>query len=101
MDSSQILEIVKWIVIVFIAGFIGYFGKHLSKIIIAFFHQEKEKGKGKEEKEKEEEPRSKETPKDSYAFKNSYENKYERKLAKERYKLEKERLERERKRQDD
>lgn len=98
MDSSQILEIIKWIVIVFIAGFIGYFGKHLSKIIIAFFHREKEKGK---EKEKEEDPYSKGTPEDTTAFKDSYENKYERKLAKERYKLEKERLERERKRPDD
>ncbi|MFP3946952.1 MAG: hypothetical protein ACLFVI_08630 [Archaeoglobaceae archaeon] len=88
MDPLQIMEIFKWIAIVFIAGFIGYFGRHLSKIVISYFHKEKETG-------------SKGTSKESYASKDSFENKYERKLAKERYKTEKERLEQERKRLDD
>lgn len=80
MDSSQILEILTWIAIVFIAGFIGYFGRHLSKIIISFFSKEKEESKKPSKSSK---------------------NKYESKLAKERYKLEKERLEQERKKLDE
>ncbi|MFH1308052.1 MAG: hypothetical protein ABIH72_04325 [archaeon] len=39
MDQELIIEVLKWILIVFIAGFIGYFGKYLSKIIIAKIHK--------------------------------------------------------------
>ena len=41
MDQELILEIIKWVLIVFVAGFIGYFGKYLSKIIIAKFGKKK------------------------------------------------------------
>ena len=37
MEDEMIIEIIKWVMIVFIAGFIGYFGKHLGKNIIARF----------------------------------------------------------------
>ena len=33
------LEILKWVLIVFIAGFIGYFGKHLGAWIISKFRK--------------------------------------------------------------
>jgi hypothetical protein len=39
MDSSTLLEVGKWVVIVFVAGFIGYFGKHLSKLILQRLHK--------------------------------------------------------------
>jgi len=39
MDQELVTEIIKWVLIVFIAGFIGYFGKYLSKIIIAKIHK--------------------------------------------------------------
>lgn len=32
--SDQVIEALKWVGIVFIAGFIGYFGRYLSMIII-------------------------------------------------------------------
>jgi len=41
MDSSPILTAIKWTLIVFLAGFIGYFGKYLGKILIAKFHEGK------------------------------------------------------------
>ena len=40
---STLTEIIKWAAIVFIAGFIGYFGKHLGKIIILKFRKEEPK----------------------------------------------------------
>lgn len=40
MDT--ILEILKWVAVVFLAGFIGYFGKYLGKIIMAKFSKKKE-----------------------------------------------------------
>lgn len=40
MTAEEItLTILKWIFIVFVAGFIGYFGKYLSKRIIARIHK--------------------------------------------------------------
>ena len=40
MIMDQIaLEVIKWILIVLIAGFIGYFGKHAEKKIIAKFEK--------------------------------------------------------------
>jgi hypothetical protein len=35
MDT--LFEILKWVGLVFLAGFIGYFGKHLGRIIISRF----------------------------------------------------------------
>jgi len=35
------IEIFKWIIIVFAAGFVGYFGRALSKKIIAKFSKHK------------------------------------------------------------
>ncbi|MBN1635788.1 MAG: hypothetical protein JW920_04710, partial [Deltaproteobacteria bacterium] len=38
MDAQEIfMEALKWIVLIFLAGFIGYFGRHLSKKIIERF----------------------------------------------------------------
>jgi len=42
MDPSVLLTAIKWALIVFIAGFIGYFGKFLGKVLIARFHRRKE-----------------------------------------------------------
>lgn len=39
MNQELIIRIITWVLIVFIAGFIGYFGKYLSKIIIAKIHK--------------------------------------------------------------
>lgn len=35
------LEILKWVGIVFAAGFIGYFGRYLSMLIVTRFHKKK------------------------------------------------------------
>ncbi len=35
------LEILKWVGIVFAAGFIGYFGRYLSMLIVARIHKKK------------------------------------------------------------
>ena len=43
MEPELIVEISKWVLIVFVAGFIGYFGKYLSKIIIAKFSKKQKK----------------------------------------------------------
>lgn len=48
MDWDTILSILKWIALAFAAGIIGYFGKHLGKIIIARFSK-KEKDKSPQE----------------------------------------------------
>ncbi len=39
--NGQISEILKWIGIVFMAGFIGYFGRYLSMIIIERLRKKK------------------------------------------------------------
>ena len=33
----------KWVAVVFLAGFIGYFGKHLGRILIARFNSKKKR----------------------------------------------------------
>jgi len=81
MDLSLLLEVLKWIVIVFIAGFIGYFGKYMSKIIIAKLHKRKLE---KLEREKEEEWKNK---------------KYEYKIQKKKIKLEKKKMKLEKKKE--
>ncbi|MFC1691440.1 hypothetical protein ACFL0W_04640 [Nanoarchaeota archaeon] len=45
MEQETLVSILKWIFIIFIAGFIGYFGKHLSKWIIAKFSKQKPSAK--------------------------------------------------------
>lgn len=35
------MDVLKWIAIVFAAGFIGYFGKYLAKILIGRLHKSK------------------------------------------------------------
>jgi hypothetical protein len=35
------MGILKWVAVVFAAGFIGYFGKYLSKLLIERFHRRK------------------------------------------------------------
>jgi len=38
MDAQEIfMEALKWIILIFLAGFIGYFGRHLSKKTIERF----------------------------------------------------------------
>ena len=41
MANELIFEIIKWTLIVFVAGFIGYFGKHLGKMITGSFSKKK------------------------------------------------------------
>ena len=33
------MDVLKWVALVFVAGFIGYFGKYLAKILIERFHK--------------------------------------------------------------
>lgn len=41
--SEQVIEVLKWVGIVFLAGFIGYFGRYLSMVIIERLHKKKAK----------------------------------------------------------
>ncbi|MBW2976997.1 hypothetical protein KY347_06135 [Candidatus Woesearchaeota archaeon] len=75
MDETLIYNIIKWILIVFAAGFVGYFGKYLSKSIIAKFRK-------KEEAEK----------KQIIIHKHESADKYRAKIEKQRLKLEKKKL---------
>ncbi len=43
------LEALKWIAVIFIAGFIGYFGKYLSKLILGRIHKTGPEGNKKSE----------------------------------------------------
>jgi len=43
-ESEQVTTILKWIGIVFASGFIGYFGRHLSTIIINRLRRDKKEG---------------------------------------------------------
>ncbi len=38
IQSDQLNNILKWVGIAFAGGFVGYFGRHLSKVIIAKLH---------------------------------------------------------------
>ena len=67
-------EILKWVGIVFLAGFIGYFGRYLSKLVIANLRKE---------------PKQTVKPR-TVASKTP--SKYEYKLEKKRLKLEKKKL---------
>jgi len=78
MDQELVYEVVKWVLIVFVAGFIGYFGRHFAKLIIEKFRK------------KEVEPKN-----ITIKVENSDKDKY--KLEKKKLKLEKKRLKNERK----
>jgi hypothetical protein len=41
--SEQVIEAFKWVGIVFLAGFIGYFGRYLSMVLIERFRRKKAK----------------------------------------------------------
>ena len=41
IQSDQLNNILKWVGIAFAGGFVGYFGRHLSKVIIARLHKGK------------------------------------------------------------
>jgi hypothetical protein len=73
MAQERIFEIIKWVLIVFIAGFIGYFGKHLGKLIINIFRRK--------------EPNVK-----TIIHKHESPDKYKAKIEKKRLKLEKKKL---------
>ena len=57
-----VADVLKWVIIILIAGFIGQFGKSMSLHIIDYYKKKKEKDKSadplasKEEKEKEQKP---------------------------------------------
>lgn len=103
--EQAIITALKWIAVVFLAGFIGYFGKFLGKIVIAkirhsFDLQKTENnfsaknfGKMEENELKAGKPGEKDEKNESL--------KYEYKLQKEKLKLEKKRLKLEKKKIDD
>ena len=39
--SNIFIEVLAWVGVVFVAGFIGYFGRHLSKMLIARIQRRK------------------------------------------------------------
>ncbi len=49
MDPELINQILFWAAVVFIAGFIGYFGKYLSKLILGKIHRKGPHGPKKSE----------------------------------------------------
>ncbi len=44
-SQIQIVDVLQWIAIVFAAGFIGYFGKYLGKVILDIFHRKASSGR--------------------------------------------------------
>jgi hypothetical protein len=43
MDWEGVWSILKWVILVFLAGFIGYFGRHLSQTLITRMRKRKER----------------------------------------------------------
>jgi hypothetical protein len=41
LETVTLVDVLFWIIVVFVAGFIGYFGRHLSKMIIRRFSRKK------------------------------------------------------------
>ncbi len=37
--ALDLVEILKWAAVIFVAGFIGYFGKYLSKLVLSRIHK--------------------------------------------------------------
>ena len=42
--NPPLVDVLKWVAIAFAAGFIGYFGRYLGKIIIARLHKRENEG---------------------------------------------------------
>ena len=41
-EQISTAEILKWVALVFLAGFIGFFGKFLGKVVISLFQRKRE-----------------------------------------------------------
>lgn len=41
-EQVNLPESVKWAILVFAAGFFGFFGKYLGRVVLSLFHREKE-----------------------------------------------------------
>jgi hypothetical protein len=52
-EHGLFLESLKWIALVFAAGFVGFFGKFLGKILISFFHRGESASSGEIKPQKE------------------------------------------------
>jgi hypothetical protein len=74
------VDALLWAIVIFIAGFIGYFGKYLSKLILGRIHKSGPEGK-----------------KESSAGRNKTKEEMEYDLEKKRLKLEKKRIKAEKK----
>jgi hypothetical protein len=83
MDPELIQQILFWIAVIFIAGFIGYFGKYLSKLILGKIHKKGPHG-----------------PKTGEPGKPVGKNEYDYKIEKEKLKLKKKRMKMEDKRKE-
>lgn len=81
LDPEIMQQVLFWAAVVFIAGFIGYFGKYLSKIILGKVHKKGPHGPKKDQ------PASKED--------------YKYKIEKQKLKLEKKRMKMEDKRREE
>tara|TARA_Y100000310_G_C20476082_1_gene712489 strand:- start:390 stop:638 length:249 start_codon:yes stop_codon:yes gene_type:complete len=77
MVTDKLNEVLKWVFIVFVAGFIGYFGRYLSKLVIKYF------GKNKSSEVKTEV---------HHHYESGEKEKYKAKIEKKKLKLEKKRL---------
>jgi hypothetical protein len=90
LDPEIMQQIIFWAAVVFIAGFIGYFGKYLSKIILGKIHKKGPHG-----------PKTSGTPqpmsKEDYKYKIE---KQKLKLEKKKMKMEEKRKEAEEKRKE-
>lgn len=83
MDPELVQQILFWAAVIFVAGFIGYFGKYLSKLILGKIHKKGPHGPKKGETTQ---PMSKED--------------YKYKIEKQKLKLEKKRMKMEEKRKE-
>ena len=83
MEPELIQQILFWAAVVFIAGFIGYFGKYMSKLILGRIHKKGLHG-----------------PKRGESGKPVSKNEYDYKIEKEKIKLEKKRMKMEEKRRE-
>ncbi len=95
MDQSLIFTAIKWTLIVFLAGFIGYFGKYLGKILITKLHEkrgQKSLDLGNKANKADGSDKIKELKDLSKDFKTKDKTKEDIELEKERIKLEKKKL---------
>ena len=95
MDVQEIfMEVLKWIIIVFLAGFIGYFGRHLSKKVIEGFRSDTAKDQPAGEISELKQAPPKEEPTSGQVF---YSEKTDEERLKDKKKQEKNRLKLEKK----